>query len=69
MTMANSYAIVSDTFPSNELGRAFGIESAFISLGALAGPGLGGLILAHLPWGYIFFGLTSRWEFCVLSWN
>ncbi|QEA31793.1 MFS transporter [Secundilactobacillus malefermentans] len=55
MTMANSYAIVTDIFPSKELGRAFGIESIFISLGALAGPGLGGLILAQLPWGYIFW--------------
>lgn len=55
MTMANSYAIVTDIFPANQLGRAFGIEGVFISLGALAGPGLGGIILANLPWGYIFW--------------
>lgn len=55
MTMANSYAIVTDIFPANQLGRAFGIEGIFISLGALAGPGMGGIILANLPWGYIFW--------------
>lgn len=55
MTMANSYAIVTDTFPAKQLGRAFGVESIFISLGALAGPGLGGLILGSFPWSYIFW--------------
>ncbi|HAT55726.1 MAG TPA: MFS transporter, partial [Lactobacillus sp.] len=55
MTMANSYAIVTDTFPAQYLGRALGIESLFISLGSLAGPGLGGLILSYLPWGFIFW--------------
>ncbi|MFL2028140.1 MFS transporter [Loigolactobacillus zhaoyuanensis] len=55
MTMANSYALVTDIFPPEQLGRAFGIEGIFISLGALAGPGLGGLILVQLPWNYIFW--------------
>ncbi|TYC47855.1 MFS transporter [Weissella muntiaci] len=55
MTMATSYAIVTDTFPVEKLGRALAVESLFISLGALAGPGLGGLVLKYLPWGYIFW--------------
>ncbi|WP_288531186.1 MFS transporter [uncultured Secundilactobacillus sp.] len=55
MTMANSYAIVADTFPPGMLGRALGIESIFISLGALAGPGLGGLILTVSSWHFIFW--------------
>lgn len=42
LTMANSYALVADWFPAKQLGRAFGIESIFISLGGLAGPGLAG---------------------------
>lgn len=54
MTMANSYAIVTDTFPRAVLGRALGIESIFISLGALAGPGLGGLLLSYSSWRAIF---------------
>lgn len=55
MTMATSYAVVTDLFPPSQLGRAFGIESIFISLGALAGPGLGGLILATWGWREIFW--------------
>lgn len=54
MTMANSYAIVTDIFPKEMLGRAFGIESVFISLGALAGPGLGGFLLSYSSWRAIF---------------
>lgn len=55
MVMANSYAIVTDMFPRHELGRAFGVESVFISMGALAGPGLGGLLLHYWGWPYIFW--------------
>lgn len=55
MTMANSYAIVTDIFPMAFLGRALGIESIFISLGALAGPGIGGLLLNYLSWHAIFW--------------
>ena len=61
MTMATSYAIVADVFPPALLGRALGVESIFISLGALAGPGIGGLILSHLPWGFIFLGQFTDW--------
>ncbi|MCI1987165.1 MAG: MFS transporter [Lactobacillus sp.] len=55
MTMANSYALVTDWFPPQQLGRAFGVESIFISIGGLAGPGLGGLVLTHWDWRYIFW--------------
>ncbi|WP_125579290.1 MFS transporter [Lacticaseibacillus suibinensis] len=55
LTMANSYALVADWFPPQQLGRAFGIESIFISLGGLAGPGLGGLVLTHWDWRYLFW--------------
>lgn len=69
MVMANSYAIVTDIFPREELGRAFGIESIFISLGALAGPGLGGLILSHWSWSYIFWINLPVGVVCVvLAW-
>jgi EmrB/QacA subfamily drug resistance transporter len=67
MTMANSYALVTDTFPPEQLGRAFGIEGIFISLGALAGPGLGGLILVQLPWNYIFWVNLPLGLLCLLA--
>ncbi len=54
MTMANNNGIVTEIFPMNERGRALGLIGSFVSIGAIAGPGIGGLILGQLPWGYIF---------------
>jgi MFS family permease len=39
----------------NERGRALGSIGAFVSLGSIAGPGLGGLILSQFSWPYIFW--------------
>ena len=36
-------------------GRALGAVGAFVSLGAIAGPGIGGLILSNFSWSYIFW--------------
>lgn len=55
MTMANNNGIVTEIFPMNERGRALGLIGSFVSIGAIAGPGIGGLILGQLPWGYIFW--------------
>ncbi|WP_461226174.1 MFS transporter [Lacticaseibacillus suihuaensis] len=69
MTMATSYAVVTDLFPPGQLGRAFGVESIFISLGALAGPGLGGLILAQWGWREIFWVNVPLGGLClVMAW-
>ncbi|MDT2706147.1 MFS transporter [Enterococcus dispar] len=55
MTMATNTGIITEVFPMNERGRALGMIGAFVSLGSIAGPGLGGLILAHFSWAYIFW--------------
>ena len=55
MTMATNTGITTEVFPMNERGRALGAVGAFVSLGAIAGPGIGGLILAHFSWSYIFW--------------
>ncbi|WP_203623592.1 MULTISPECIES: MFS transporter [unclassified Lacticaseibacillus] len=55
MTMANSNGIVTEVFPFQERGRALGMIGSFVAVGSIAGPGLGGLILGVLPWGYIFW--------------
>ena len=55
MTMANNSGIITEVFPVNQRGRALGSIGAFVSLGSIAGPGLGGLILAHFSWSYIFW--------------
>ncbi|MFV0557842.1 MAG: MFS transporter [Enterococcus sp.] len=55
MTMATNTGIITEVFPWQERGRALGSIGAFVSLGAIAGPGIGGLILAQFSWSYIFW--------------
>ncbi len=55
MTMATNNGIITEIFPFEERGRALGLMGSFVSLGAIAGPGLGGIILAHFSWSYIFW--------------
>lgn len=55
MTMATNSGIITEVFPFNERGRALGMIGSFVALGSIAGPGVGGLILAHFDWGYIFW--------------
>ena len=55
MTMATNTGITTEVFPMRERGRALGVIGAFVSLGSIAGPGIGGLILAHFSWSYIFW--------------
>lgn len=54
-TMANSQGIITRTFPPEERGRALGINGAFVALGALVGPALGGLIISFASWEYLFW--------------
>lgn len=54
MLMANGIGIISNTFPANERGKALGITGSAVGLGNMAGPGLGGLILNHFSWHFIF---------------
>ena len=54
-TMANSQGIITMVFPEHQRGRALGFYSGAISLGSLAGPTLGGLIVAYMNWRFIFF--------------
>ncbi|MEC0169681.1 MFS transporter [Paenibacillus graminis] len=55
MTMANSQGIVTDIFPATERGKALGLIGTFVSLGSIAGPSLGGIIVSSLGWEYIFW--------------
>ncbi|WP_461224196.1 MFS transporter [Lacticaseibacillus suihuaensis] len=55
MTMANNNGIITEVFPMKERGNALGLIGSFVSVGSIAGPGIGGLILGQLPWGYIFW--------------
>ena len=52
---ANSGAIIADTFPPNERGKAFGFTGMGWSIGAIFGILVGGAFVTFLSWRYIFF--------------
>jgi EmrB/QacA subfamily drug resistance transporter len=54
MLLANSMAIITEAFPSEERGRAMGINSVVWAIGSIAGPLLGGVILAGASWRWVF---------------
>jgi len=55
MMMALGTAIITESFPPNERGKALGISGLMVSIGIIAGPSLGGVILGKLTWHWIFF--------------
>ncbi|MFH1155633.1 MAG: MFS transporter [Pseudomonadota bacterium] len=55
MLMACSPALVVDAFPPAERGKALGLVGTVVASGLTTGPVIGGLILDHLSWRYIFF--------------
>jgi EmrB/QacA subfamily drug resistance transporter len=48
-------AIVVGTFPKEQQGQAIGMLAMFVSVGLIAGPALGGVILDYLDWQGIFY--------------
>ena len=55
LLLSNSFAILSDAFPPNERGRAFGINSVVWGSGTVLGVIFGGLILSVTTWRWIFW--------------
>ena len=55
LLMANGPAIVIMSFPGHQRGRALGTIGMVVSLGSLAGPSLGGLLVGWLGWPSIFY--------------
>ena len=55
MFMATSFGLVAEIFPAESRGRALAINSMFVSVGSIAGPAIGGLILQIASWHYIFW--------------
>lgn len=54
-TLSNTHAIITRTFDGPERGRALGINGAFVALGYLIGPSLGGVILWIPDWHFMFW--------------
>ena len=64
MSMAVGMGLVATIFPLKQRGRAMGATVVTVGLGSVAGPSVGGLVLAYASWHYIFllsvpFGLVS----------
>ncbi|WP_269057688.1 MFS transporter [Lacticaseibacillus zhaodongensis] len=55
MTMATNFGIITEIFPRARHGIALGVNSSFVQIGNIMGPGLGGLILAAFTWHDIFY--------------
>lgn len=54
MIMANSQAMLRQVFPDHERGRALGMNAVVISIGTLAGPAIGGMLLELVSWTWLF---------------
>ncbi|GMQ86287.1 MAG: MFS transporter [Acidimicrobiia bacterium] len=54
MIFALGFAITTEAFPPSERGRALGINGTVASLGIMAGPIIGGLVLEAASWQWIF---------------
>jgi EmrB/QacA subfamily drug resistance transporter len=48
-------AIITESFPPTERGQALGISGLLVSAGILAGPVLGGILIDHVGWRFIFY--------------
>jgi EmrB/QacA subfamily drug resistance transporter len=51
---ANGSALLVQAFPPEERGRALGAFGAMVGMGLAAGPPLGGLVVEHASWRWIF---------------
>jgi EmrB/QacA subfamily drug resistance transporter len=65
---ATSTAIVTAVFPSQERGRALGINVMAVYLGLSVGPPLGGFLVDYLSWRWIFF-VNIPIGLIVLAWG
>jgi EmrB/QacA subfamily drug resistance transporter len=55
LLVPGSLALISASFPSGERGRAIGTWSAFTAITAAIGPVLGGWLVQHASWHWVFF--------------
>jgi EmrB/QacA subfamily drug resistance transporter len=55
MTISCGAAIVTEAFPPHEVGKGLGSLGVSVSLGFIAGPIIGGLLLDFLDWRSIFY--------------
>jgi len=56
MMVSTGLALLADMYTGAGRAKAFGIATAGVYLGLSAGPWLGGMIVTHLGWRWIFYG-------------
>jgi MFS family permease len=54
MLLSSNQALIVDTFPASERGRAIGFNGAAVAVGLSVGPVIGGAIVAFGDWRWIF---------------
>ncbi|WP_432738719.1 MFS transporter [Maridesulfovibrio sp. FT414] len=55
MGIATNMALLTDSVPKEERGRAMGLAVAAVYVGLSAGPYVGGLVTTHLGWRWLFW--------------
>ena len=55
LLVPGSLALISASFPSSERGRAIGTWSGFTSITTALGPVVGGWLVEHVSWRWVFF--------------
>ena len=70
LLMPQTLTIITNTFPPERRGAAFGIWGAVAGVATIAGPTLGGLLVTAFDWRYIFFvNLPIGIVVMVLTWR
>ncbi|MDM4719550.1 MFS transporter [Micromonospora sp. WMMA1363] len=67
LLVTTTLAVAMQVFDSAERSRAIGIWAATSALGFAAGPPIGGIVLAYLPWGAIFLMNLPIVLLCLLA--
>ena len=52
---ANAMAMITDAFPGRERGKAIGLYTTVVGIGAAVGPIIGGLLISGFGWRSLFF--------------
>ena len=55
MIQGNGMAAIISAFPSSERGKSLGFNMSVVGTGAIAGPAIGGLLVAAFGWQSVFF--------------
>lgn len=53
--LANGAALIGETFPTKERGKAFGMLASVLAFAAITGPLIGGFLTQHVGWSSIFY--------------